>query len=210
MSVSHGFSRLVSCSSSQTVTAGFVELKNAAKFRVSGTQTTAYNVIADNGRYEVDGTISGISGSFAGKSQCIIYGGGSLTIDTGETLALTGSNVKAGFDGTTGTASLVLNGQLALIAENGALPRIRKVRTGRFGLENLGNDVEGQPVQTQVQASVQLGGGILIDASGVSPGTYTVIEADNLSGSFDTADIVGGTATLQTDLANGRLNVVVG
>ncbi len=204
------FGGLVSCSSSQTVTAGFVELKNAAKFRVSGTQTTAYNVIADNGRYEVDGTISGISGSFAGKSQCIIYGGGSLTIDTGETLALTGSNVKAGFDGTTGTASLVLNGQLALIAENGALPRIRKVRTGRFGLENLGNDVEGQPVQTQVQASVQLGGGILIDASGVSPGTYTVIEADNLSGSFDTADIVGGTATLQTDLANGRLNVVVG
>ncbi len=199
---------LISCSSSQAASAGSVELQNAAKFRVSGTQSTAYIVTADNGRYEVDGTISGVSGDFSGKSQCIIFAGGSLTVGAGQTLTLRGGAVKAGFDGTSGTGTLTLQGTLVLEQVDGVLPRIREIRTGRFGLEDLGNEVEGQPVATNMTSQVVLGGTLSVDVTGLS-GTYLIIDVDSLSGNFASAEITGGSGSVLVDESVGRVFLTV-
>lgn len=191
---------------------GIVQLHNAGKFRVgTGAQNAAYTVTATNGRFEIDGTIaSGVSGDFSGQSQCIVYGGGSLTIAAGQTLTLTGDSAKAGFDGQgAGTATLTLQGTLTFVAGQFGFSRIREVKTGRFGFQNLGGGVTGQPIPPDVVSTVVLGGDLVVNVSGLPAGPYTLIDVDNLSGSFDSVTFTGGSGTLAVDTGSGRVTVAV-
>lgn len=203
------FGGLVSCDTSQG--SGTVTLERAGKFRVgTGTHASAYDIAALGGRYEVDGTVTNVSGDFIGQSQCIVYGGGALTIAPGESLILTGDAVKAGFDGAGGAAAtLTLQGTLTFVAGASGFSSIREVRTGRFGFADLGGGVTGQPVDPDVVSTVVLGGILNVNVSGLAPGTYTLINVDSLSGSFDSASVTGGTGSVSADPSAGRVTVTV-
>ncbi|MGI1662013.1 hypothetical protein ACRDNQ_07220 [Palleronia sp. KMU-117] len=194
----------ISCTSMQETSEGSVELLGAAQFWIKGASTADVVVTATGGRLGIGAAVSNVRGAFSGKSELLIDSGGSLTISTGDTLTLTGGDLKAGFDGQSGTATLTVNGTLAFAPVSGVLPQVREFRSGKYGLEDLGAGVTGQPKATSVTSTVVLASGstITVDTTGLSAGTYDLIDVDSLTDN-------GATLPSGVAVVGNRLRVTV-
>jgi hypothetical protein len=186
---------LISCNTTQGN--GTLDLRGAGQFWLT-TSSVDINVTAEGGRLGIAGTVSQVRGSFNNRAELLIIPGGALTISTGDTITLTGGSVLMGADGQSGTASLTVQGTLAFVAAGGAMPRVREFRSGRYGLAEPASGVTGQPRDPNVTFDVTLASGstIMVNTTGLAPGTYDLIVCDSLTNAGATLPantaIVGG------------------
>ena len=185
---------------SATGSGATVEITRAGQFRIGGhAAASGLQISVTDGRFFNMGTVTaGISASAAGFAELVLAtGAGAFTLAAGETLTLTGGACRCGFDGTDGgAASLTLSGTLTMTAAGGALPQIREFRSGMWG-----------ETATNLASTVTCGGTLNVDVTGVAPGTYDLIRADAVAGSFDTVTITGGAGTLAYTATQVRLTV---
>jgi len=164
------------------------------------------NLTVTGGRFVNTGTVSGhihaeVSssvlprGNTIGGQMLLGYDDASYTVGAGSTLSIVGSISKVGFDGHSGgSSSLSLAGTLAFEADANGFSTIQKFRSGINGTD-----------APSVTTSVTCGGTLTIDvaALGATTDTWTLIEADSITGSF-------GTVTVQNLPADRDATVTVG
>lgn len=158
---------------------------------LEGALTGTNTISMDGGRLMNLGTLGGsLDVTATGEEVVFAYADGSAaswTIASGRTVTLT-AGVKAGFDGTGGAAAsmtVATGGTLELVAADGALPTIRELRTGINGV-----------TAPNVASTFTCGGTIDVDVTGVSAGTYDLVIADTVSGTFGTETVTGGSGTI--------------
>ncbi|OLS42255.1 hypothetical protein BV509_21150 [Rhodovulum sulfidophilum] len=149
------------------------------------TGTAPLTVTVMGGRFANTGTFSGpadihIDGSTDphGKAEFFCaYGAAAMTVRVGRRMEIVGGGPRVGFDGTGGVQaqlSFESGAVLSFVAENGQLATIREFRSGVNGT-----------MAPDVVSTVALGGATLaLDLTGVTPGSYTLVSADSVTGRF--------------------------
>ena len=133
------------------------------------------------------------TGAFAGETQISVSedaqlllatAGGRFDLAGGSSLAITGSKAKVGFDGGDGkTATLQLHDDatLSFVANATGLGKISEFHSGAFET-------------SRVTSGVRLDGDLAIDLSALDKkagGTWTLVDADQVIGSFDDIAVTG-------------------
>lgn len=132
------------------------------------------------------------TGSFAGETRIrvsddaqllLATAGGRFDLADGSSLSITGSKAKVGFDGGDGkTATLHLHDDAALsfVADATGLGRISEFHSGAFET-------------SRVASGVRLDGDLKIDLAALDKqgSTWTLIDADQMIGSFDDIAVTG-------------------
>lgn len=140
------------------------------------------------GRFANKGDLVGlVDMHVSDNGQAILAGsGGSLDLTAGSSLTLEGSRIKVGFDGKDGETSVIRmhdGASLSFIADAKGFTTLGEFRSGAFGTS---------PV---IDTAIRLDGRLTVDvsalAAGTGGGTWTLIKADEIVGSFDRVDIVG-------------------
>ncbi len=137
------------------------------------------------GRFANTGEMDGNVDLTASDGEAILAtGGAAYEVGAGNTLDIVGTDAQVGFDGDDGdTAVLRLDaeGAVSFSAENGALETIEEFESGAYG------------ETPDVLSGANLGGGTLeLDLSGMSGNaTTTLIDVDELIGTFGAVDIAG-------------------
>lgn len=143
--------------------------------------------LIEGGRVVTDASITGaVSASLADEAQLVLQG--SATYAPTGTTTLTGIYARLGADDTSGTVALTFGASHTLEIVDGGdvysdvnIP-ISKFRSGMTG-----------DVAQAVTFNVTLGG--TLDLTGARTGTYKIISADSVTGSF--ASVVGGSVNVQ-------------
>lgn len=138
------------------------------------------------GRFANTGSFAGETAITASENAQLLLAtaGGRFDLVAGSRLAVTGSKAKVGFDGGDGkTATLQLQdgATLAFAADATGLGTIREFHSGAFDV-------------SRVTSGVRLGGDLTIDLSamdGKAGGSWTLIDTDQMIGSFDDIAITG-------------------
>lgn len=133
------------------------------------------------------------TGSFAGETQITAAQDAQLLLATAgarfdlaqdSSLTITGSKAKVGFDGSGGkTATLALHdgATLTFAADKTGLGEIREFHSGAFEASN-------------VTSGIRLNGDLSVDLSGLSTksgGSWVLLDADQMIGSFDDISVTG-------------------
>ena len=165
----------------------------------AGANALAVNV--SSGRFAVLGDVTGrIDLAVSGKAEVLLAtaGGADYAVGAGS-IAITGSTALVGFDGENGDAvSLTLGAAstLAFVADSNWFTPIRNVVSGAFAASS-------------VVSTVVLGGTLHLDLTAdPGNGTYTLIDVDTVSGSFDTVTAAGNGSKALT-IAKTGTNVTV-
>lgn len=189
----------------------FGQLKvTSGKLNINGDITTSKTgnllQIADAGQIWIDGyhdrnllevELTGgrlaNTGAFAGETNITAAGDAQLLLATAgaqfdlaanSSLSITGSKTKVGFDGEDGqTATLRLQADtlLSFVADTEGLGKISEFYSGAFET-------------SQVASGIHLAGDVNIDLSAwdaKAGGTWTLIDADQITGSFDDIAVAG-------------------
>jgi len=164
---------------------GEVFLTKAGQLWTDGHQGDGLDIEADGGRFVNTGALSDASLD-ADDAQAILATGGAIWgVSAGETLSIDGRS-EAGFDDDDGGVALLSfekGGTLHLDVADGKLGSIEEFRSGAFG------------DSPDVRSGIDLGDGSLkIDLAGLSAAEGTdlmLLDADEIIGAFDSADIAG-------------------
>lgn len=187
-----------------------LEIDNAGQVWVDGYRD------ADTLAVEMAGGRLANTGVFAGQADIdvtedaqllLAAAGGRFHLAGGSSLTVTGAKAKVGFDGGDGKAATLHlhdDATLTLAADATGLGGIAEFRSGAFA-------------QSKVLSGVRLDGDLVIDLSGMgakSGGTWTLIDADQMIGSFDDIAVTGlGTnrdALVRYDYADDAVVLLVG
>jgi hypothetical protein len=202
---------------------GTVTLRAAGQLHLEGTSSSGSKLVnAHGGRLLIGGDVVDFlsiaaqvdnsdlrrRNSKSHVAEVVIDEGGALTIADGHAFTLTGRNIFAGFDGDAGgAASLTVasGGSLAFVAgsdEKGGvvIPQIAEFYSGKYGL-----DANNRIKTPNVASSVTLASGstVTVDATGLAPGSYDLIDVDTLTD--DGATLPAGVA-----VSGNRLVLTVG
>lgn len=156
------------------------------------------------------------TGSFAGKTAIeatqdaqllLATSGARFDLAAGSSLKITGGKAKVGFDGGDGkTATLQLHDDatLSFVANATGLGKISEFYSGAFDT-------------SKVTSGIRLDGDLKIDLAGLNTkkgGTWTLIDADQIIGSFDDIAVTGlaknQDALIQVDYVRDEVVLVVG
>lgn len=156
------------------------------------------------------------TGSFAGKTAIeatqdaqllLATSGARFDLAAGSSLKITGGKAKVGFDGGDGkTATLQLHDDatLSFVANATGLGKISEFYSGAFDT-------------TKVTSGIRLDGELKIDLAGLNTkkgGTWTLIDADQIIGSFDDIAVTGlaknQDALIRVDYVRDEVVLVVG
>ena len=133
------------------------------------------------------------TGEFAGKASIevsddaqllLATAGGRFDLASGSGLSISGGKAKVGFDGADGkTAALHLHegAELSFVADATGLGRISEFHSGAFET-------------SEVTSGIRLGGDLLVDLTDLdrkAGNSWTLIDADQIIGSFDDINISG-------------------
>lgn len=170
-----------------------------------GGKVTNSNVITVNGgRLLNKGLLSGSLNVVAGYEELVFAfadgAASSWTVSSGASVELIGDSLLAGFDGSGGaSASLKVDGggTIKFTAAYGALPQVREFRTGIKGTD-----------APDIVSSFTCGGTIMVDISNVPSGTYDLVVADRVEGSFSEQVITGGSGSIS--VIGTKVQVVIG
>jgi hypothetical protein len=202
---------------------GTVTLRAAGQLHLEGTSSSGSKLVnAHGGRLLIGGTITDHlsiaaqvdnsdlrrANSKSHVAEVVIDEGGALTIASGHTFTLTGRNIFAGFDGDAGRAAsltVASGGTLAFVAgsdeEGGTvIPQIAEFYSGKYGL-----DANNRIKTPNVASSVTLASGstVTVDATGLAPGSYDLIDVDTLADN-------GATLPAGVAVSGNRLVLTVG
>lgn len=165
----------ISCTSAQGD--GSIDLRESGQFYFAGSNEATIDVMATGGRLGFTGADVGgsINVDLHNAAQLFVQGGSSASV---QNLTINGSDVKVGFDGTSGKATLTVTGSLNFTQA----PTIQEYRSGDHGLIDLGGDITGQPVEPSVESEVILAENcvVSVDTSGLTIGQYILIDVDML------------------------------
>lgn len=171
---------------------GAILINKAGQFWTEGYEDSdRLDIRIDGGRFANTGDMTGTHQIKVTGGQAILgMDDASLHLDAGDTLWIEGSKAKVGFDGTSnGIATLELEdgANLTFVADAQGVSAIREFRSGAF-------DANG----SNVRSGVRLDGDLNVDLSDYagSAGQLTLIAADAITGTFDTANIHGLSKTL--------------
>lgn len=171
---------------STSKTGNLLQIDNAGQVWIDGYRDS------DLLRIDMAGGRLSNTGDFAGETAITVTEDAQLLLATSGarfdlasgSLSITGSKAKVGFDGGDGrTATLQLHDDAALsfVADQTGLGQISEFRSGAFDAPN-------------VTSGVRLDGKLLVDLSAMdrkAAGTWTLIDADQMIGSFDDIAITG-------------------
>lgn len=133
------------------------------------------------------------AGAFAGETDILVSqtaqlllaaSGGRFDLTQDNSLTVTGTQAKVGFDGVDGkTAILRLHdgATLSFVADKTGLGKISEFHSGAFG-------------DTKVTSGIRLDGDLEVDLSSLNPkagGSWTLLDADQMIGSFDDISVTG-------------------
>ena len=168
--------------------ANLLETANAGQIWVDGYHDSdLLRIDAQGGRFANSGAFAGgVKMSVGGDAQAILAtGGASFDLAKGSSLTVTGTKAKTGFDGDAGeTAVLRLHdgAKLGFVAGADGFGQIREFHSGAFETGD-------------VTSGVRLNGDLSIDLGGWTAGpkaaSWTLIDADQLIGSFDELSVKG-------------------
>lgn len=155
------------------------------------------------------------TGTFAGKAEInvaqdaqliLAAAGGRFDLAGGSSLTIGGSKAKVGFDGgdsKIATLHLHDDANLAFVADAIGVGKISEFHSGAFEASN-------------VISGMRLDGDLMIDLSalgGKTGGTWTLVDTDQLVGSFDSIDVTGlgssRDALIQVDYVTDELVLLV-
>ncbi|MEP0964079.1 MAG: calcium-binding protein [Roseobacter sp.] len=163
-------------------------LSSAGQFWMEGgfAGTSALNVVQDGGRFANTGVITGNVNLFIDDGQALLSAeGGDFVLGQGETLTIRGADAQAGFDG-------ALNREGILRFDAGSDVVIASDSTG---LGSIGEFYSGAyNAAPRVDSNIHLNGADLtVDLSDtwLSTGSYVLMNADEISGTFGSFDIEG-------------------
>lgn len=177
---------------------GVITCQRAGQLWINGANTGAKTITVEGGRLVVDAQVTGdLSVSISGDAECVIHEGALLTIAADQSLTITGDAAWVGFDGIgDGTAELRLEGTTTFVPGNNGFSPIRTFQSGIHGV-----------TEPSLITTVILGGEINVNLSSVAPGQYDLIDANQLTGTFDTETFTEGLGTLS--IIAGRLVLTV-
>lgn len=172
---------------STSKTGNLLQIDNAGQVWVDGYRDSdLLTVELAGGRFANTGTFAGETEiSVTEDAQLLLAtAGGRFDLAGGSSLTVTGAKAEVGFDGGDGkTATLQLHDDAALsfVADKSGLGKISEFRSGAFET-------------SKVTSGVSLDGDLAIDLSALdtkAAGTWTLIDADQLIGSFDGITVTG-------------------
>ena len=168
-------------------TGNLIQIDNAGQVWVDGYHDSDLLAIdLAGGRFANTGTFAGETRiSVSEDAQLLLAtAGGRFDLAAGSSLAITGSKAKVGFDGGDGKAATLQlheGSALSFVANAGSLGKISEFRSGAFET-------------AQVTSGVRLDGDLSVDLSALDSkagGTWTLVDADQMIGSFDRIDVIG-------------------
>lgn len=178
---------------------GKVTLKNGGQFWYLGTNTGNQRFDGDGGRLGIAGTVTGLDvrvGDAAqdGWTEIAVLAGATAGFTT---LHLTGrATLKLDGIGGTGTAAVTI-GNLRMTKTGTSIPRIGKIRTGRFGI----NPATHQPYNPALTGNVTITG--TITAVGYGPGE--VVIDPTATGTPLNSLVTTGASFVGCSLVNGKV-----
>ncbi|WP_207101618.1 right-handed parallel beta-helix repeat-containing protein [Paracoccus shandongensis] len=168
-------------------TGNLIQIDNAGQVWVDGYRDSDLLAIdMAGGRFANTGTFAGETRiSVSEDAQLLLAtAGGRFDLAAGSSLTITGSKAKIGFDGSDGKAATLQlheGSALSFVANAGGLGTISEFRSGAFET-------------AQVTSGVRLDGELSVDLSALDStagGTWTLVDADQMIGSFDRIDVIG-------------------
>lgn len=168
-------------------TGNLLQIDNAGQIWVDGYRDSDLLAIdLAGGRFANTGAFAGetIIGVSDDAQLLLATSGGRFDLAGGSSLAIAGSKAKVGFDGSDGkTATLHLHdtANLSFVATASGLGKISEFHSGAFET-------------SRVTSGVRLDGDLTVDLSALdrkSGGTWTLIDVDQMIGSFDDIAVTG-------------------
>ena len=156
------------------------------------------------GRFANTGIFNGTADIDIHDGQVLLAtGGADMILRNGTRLEIHGDEAEVGFGADSGSAPAVMlmdtGADLVFTAEDGDIGSIGEINTGRFD----GN----------VQSGLNLGGGELeLNIAGLSTGTHTLINVNEIIGEFGEVDVNGlgsRNATINVDYTADRVQLVL-
>ena len=164
-----------------------LQIDNAGQVWVNGYRDSDLLTIElAGGRFANIGSFAGETGiSVSEDAQLLLAtAGGRFDLSSGSSLTITGSKARVGFDGADGKAAtlhLHEDAALSFVADATGLGKIAEFYSGAFET-------------SEVASGISLDGDLSIDLSALdqkAAGTWTLIDADQVIGSFDDISITG-------------------
>lgn len=181
-----------------------VLVSDAGQLWADGHEGERLDIDIVDGRFVNTGALRDASLTATGGEAVLATGGALFGVSAGETLSLSGG-AEAGFDDDDGGMGLLVfeeGSTLELTTGDGALGSIGEFRTGAFGDE------------PDVLSGIDVGNAALrIDLNGLSAAQGSdlmLLEADEIIGAFDSADIAGlgsRNASVVIDYANDSVSL---
>lgn len=168
-------------------TGNLLQIANAGQVWVDGYRdSNLLEINLTGGRFSNTGSFAGETDiSAAGNAQLLLAtAGAQFVLAANSSLSITGSKAKVGFDGGDGqTATLQLHADASLFfaADGTGFGKISEFHSGAFDT-------------SQVTSGAHLDGTLNLDLSALDPkagGTWTLIDTDQLIGSFDNIAVAG-------------------
>ena len=144
------------------------------------------NLKVGGGRFANTGDFEGsVRMEISGNAEAILAtSGANFDLRAGSEITLVGGDVRVGFDGASrGTAVLRLekDASLTFEAAGGKIGRIAEFKSGAFASDFA-----------KLQSGVNLGSADLhLDVTGLKAGTYVLMQADEIIGTFGSFDVTG-------------------
>lgn len=172
---------------SVATTGNLLQIDNAGQVWIDGYRDTDTLVIdMDGGRLANTGTFAGGTDiDVSDDAQLLLAtAGGRFDLAGGSSLTVTGAKAKVGFDGDNGKAATLHfhdDATLTIAADKTGMGKIAEFRSGAFD-------------NASVLSGVRLDGDLVVDLSALgakSGGTWTLIDVDQMTGSFDDIAVTG-------------------
>ena len=194
---------------------GTLNIEGAGQLWSEGSDADDLDIMVSGGRFLNSGDFSDADLTVTGGQAILASDDGRYEVSENKTLAIFDAVAKVGFDGEDGSRAILdlqEGSTVAFKADGDQLGSIEEVNSGAFG-------------DTDVQSGINLGDATLsIDLTGLSSsnGTaFTLMDADEIVGIFDEADIGGlgarnatividyetDSVTLQLTSGNGQVTV---
>ncbi|MGN7870075.1 right-handed parallel beta-helix repeat-containing protein [Paracoccus sp. 22332] len=191
-------------------TGNLLQIDNAGQVWIDGYRDTdLLSVELAGGRLANTGTFAGKTAIEATQDAQLLLAtsGARFDLAAGSSLKITGGKAKVGFDGGDGkTATLQLHDDatLSFVANATGLGKISEFYSGAFDT-------------SKVTSGIRLDGDLKIDLAGLNTqkgGTWTLIDADQIIGSFDDIAVTGlaknQDALIRVDYVRDEVVLVVG
>ena len=170
-----------------------IELRNAGQLQLAGfTDRDPLTVTIDGGRLTNVGTVSGPTTITVANHGQLLLARDAATFDLDGALTITGSDARVGFDGSENndaSFNLTANSVLTLTADATGITPITEFRSGAFGTTD-------PRINSTIDLDANATLAVNLSAASVAPGdTFTILDADTLTGQFGTHNITGWNRT---------------